>query len=89
MLVAKVDGRELGIAGSEGIAGDVHFTISSQLITRWADGEPLDLGERDLILRDVVAAARERGWNFVIELPGRLGGTASASSGAGLGVPAA
>lgn len=70
VLVAKVDGRELGIVGSEGIEGDVHYAISSRLITRWADGEPLDPGERDSILRDVVAAARERGWTFVIELSG-------------------
>ena len=53
-----------------GIEGDVHYAISSRLITRWADGEPLDPGERDSILRDVVAAARERGWTFVIELSG-------------------
>jgi hypothetical protein len=70
VLIATVDGRELDIVGSESIEGDVHYFISPRLITRWADGEPLDPGERDSILRDVVAAARERGWNFVIKLSG-------------------
>jgi hypothetical protein len=67
MLIAKVDGRNLNITGSESIDGDVHYHISSQLITRWADGEPLEPDERDSILRDVVVAAHRRGWNFVIE----------------------
>jgi len=67
VLIAKIDGRDLGIVGAEGIAGDIHYTISSQLITRWVDGEPLDSWERDSILRDVVEAARERGWEFIVE----------------------
>lgn len=70
VLIANIDGRDLGIVGSEGIEGDIHYTISSQLITRWADGDPLDPWERDSILRDVVEAARERGWKFAVELSG-------------------
>jgi hypothetical protein len=65
-VIAKIDGRELAIVGVEQIEGDVHYFISSRLITKWADGEPLDPDERDSILRDVVAAARARGWNFEI-----------------------
>ena len=66
-LIARIDGRNLNITGAESIEGDIHYYISSGLITKWADGEPLDPNERGSILRDVVAAARERGWNFVIE----------------------
>jgi hypothetical protein len=66
ILIAKVDGKELDITGSEGIAGNVHFVISSRFITQWVDGEALDPDERDSILHDVVAAARARGWNFEI-----------------------
>jgi hypothetical protein len=66
-LIARIDGRILNIAGAESIEGDIHYYISSGLITKWADGEPLDPDERGSILGDVVTAARERGWNFVIE----------------------
>jgi gluconate kinase len=65
-VIAKIDGRELHIVGAEQIEGDVHYFISSRFITKWADGEPLDPDERDSILREVVAAARARGWNFEI-----------------------
>ena len=65
-VIAKIDGRELAIVGVEQIEGDVHYFVSSRLITKWADDEPLDPDERDSILRDVVAAARARGWNFEI-----------------------
>jgi hypothetical protein len=65
-VIAKIDGRELHIVGVEQIEGDVHYFISSRFITKWADGEPLDPDERDSILREVVAAARARGWNFEI-----------------------
>ena len=67
VLIARIDGRNLNITGAESIEGDIHYYISSQLITRWADGELLEPGERDSILRDVVAAACQRNWNFVIE----------------------
>ena len=66
-LIATVDGRQLNVTGAESLEGDVDFYITSQLITRWADGEPLEPEERDSILPEVVAAARQRGWNFVIE----------------------
>jgi hypothetical protein len=56
----------LHIVGVDQIEGDVHYFISSRFITKWADGEPLDPDERDSILREVVAAARARGWNFEI-----------------------
>jgi hypothetical protein len=65
-VIAKIDGRELHIVGVEQIEGDIHYFISSRFITKWADGEPLDPDERDSILREVVAAARARGWNFEI-----------------------
>jgi gluconate kinase len=65
-VIAKIDGRELHIVGVEQIEGDVHYFISSRSITKWADGEPLNPDERDSILRDVVTAARARGWNFEI-----------------------
>jgi hypothetical protein len=67
VLIAEIDGRDLNVVGSESIEGNIHYTIASQLVTRWADGEPLDAGERDSILRDVVEAGRERGWKFVVE----------------------
>lgn len=66
-LIARIDGRILNITGAESIEGDIHYYISSGLITKWTDGEPLDPDERSSILRDVVTAARDRGWNFVIE----------------------
>jgi hypothetical protein len=66
-LIARIDGRVLNITGAESIEGDIHYYISSGSITKWADGEPLDPDERGSILRDVVTAARERGWNFVID----------------------
>jgi hypothetical protein len=66
-LIARIDGRILNITGADSIEGDIHYYISSGLITKWADGEPLDPDERGPILRDVVTAGRERGWNFVIE----------------------
>ena len=66
-LIARIDARNLNITGAESIEGDIHYYISSGLITKWADGEPLDPNERGSILRDVVTAARERGWSFVIE----------------------
>lgn len=66
-LTARIDGRDLNITGTESIEGDIHYYISSGLITKWADGERLEPGDRDSILHDVVTAAHERGWNFVIE----------------------
>jgi hypothetical protein len=67
VVIVKIDGRELALVGSEHLEGDIQYSISSELTQRWRDGEPLDPSEKDSILRDVVAAARERGWTFAIE----------------------
>ena len=65
-LIAKIDGRELSIAGAALIEGDIHFMILPRYMTHWRDGAPLAADERDSIVRDVVEEANERGWNFVI-----------------------
>jgi hypothetical protein len=65
-LVAIIDGRALSVVGVALIEGDVNYLILPRQMTKWHDGTPLSLEERDAIVREVVAVAHAKGWNFQV-----------------------